>query len=267
MAYLDYVKGHVTTAKANCTDCKTDLDFDGIRDLDDSAPYRSEDYDGWQDNDGIPDPDNDGDGFLDKDDSCPNSPEDFDKWKDDDGCPEIDNDFDGIPDGRDQCPMAVEDVDGWQDEDGCPDPDNDFDKIADLADACPNAPETYNNFLDDDGCPDFLPTKRKIIRLPKDVIFIGKTLKLPKGAIEELQKFSELCMENPELYIRIEGYSDRKGPPDILKEMSKERAEEIKNILVDFGLDQGRITTFGFGYKEGKTRRSGYWAEFVIYQR
>lgn len=267
MAYLDYVKGHITTAKAKCTNCKVDLDFDGIRDLDDSDPYQAEDYDGWQDHDGIPDPDNDGDGFLDADDRCPNSPEDFDNWQDDDGCPEIDNDFDGIPDGRDQCPMAVEDIDGWQDEDGCPDPDNDFDGIPDGADACPNAPETYNNFLDDDGCPDFLPKRIKIIRLPKNIRFIGSTLKLPNTAIAELNKFSELCLENPELYIRIEGYTDRGGTADKLNTLTKERAEEIKRILIDFGLDQGRITTFGFGKKEGKTNRTGYWVEFVIYQR
>ena len=47
-----------------------------------------EDKDGFQDEDGCPDPDNDGDGILDPVDQCPMEPEDFDKCQDEDGCPE-----------------------------------------------------------------------------------------------------------------------------------------------------------------------------------
>lgn len=266
LAYLDTVRKDLDITQRKCIDCKTDLDFDGISDIEDSDPYRAEDYDGWQDQDGIPDPDNDGDGFLDEEDSCPNSPEDFDSWEDKDGCPEIDNDMDGVPDGRDKCPMEVEDVDGWEDADGCPDPDNDSDGIPDQEDACPIAPETFNNFLDDDGCPDIEPKKRKIIRIPK-VTFIGKSLKLSKRVIEDLEKFAETLIENPELYVRIEGYTSRSGTPDIQKVRTKERAEKIKQILVDFGLNEGRITTFGFGQPPERSKRSGYWVLFVIYQR
>ena len=264
--YLDYVKGHVSSAVAKCTDCSTDIDYDGIRDINDSDPYRAEDWDGWQDQDGIPDPDNDGDGYLDQEDGCPNGPEDFDGWQDQDGCPDVDNDGDGIPDGRDKCPMALEDIDGWQDDDGCPDPDNDFDNIPDELDACPIAPETYNDFLDDDGCPDFIPKKRKIVRLPK-VTFIGNSMDLPQKDITALENFAKTCIDNPEFYVRIEGYTDRRGRPENLNEKTKERAEEIKRILVDLGMVQDRITTFGFGRQEKPTRRTGYWVEFVIYQR
>lgn len=265
-SHLDYVKGHVSSALEKCSDCQTDLDMDGFRDIVDGDPYRAEDYDGWQDEDGIPDPDNDGDGYLDPEDSCPNSPEDFDGWQDQDGCPEVDNDFDGIPDGRDKCPMALEDIDGWQDMDGCPDPDNDFDGIPDADDACPNAPETKNDFLDDDGCPDFIPKKRKIIRLPR-VTFVGNTLKLPSKDIESLEKFAKRLMKSPELYVRIEGYTDRRQGEEVLKQKTKERAEEIKRILMDFGVKEDRLTTFGFGRPEKRSKRSGYWIEFVIYQR
>jgi outer membrane protein OmpA-like peptidoglycan-associated protein len=267
LAYLDYVKGHVSSALSKCSDCQTDLDFDGIRDIDDSDPYRAEDYDGWQDQDGIPDPDNDGDGFLDSEDACPNSPEDLDGWQDSDGCPEIDNDMDTIPDGRDKCPMAVEDIDGWEDEDGCPDPDNDFDMIPDADDACPNAPETFNDFLDDDGCPDFIPKKRKIIRLPK-VTFIGNSLNLTSRSVTGLESFAKVyLLASEELYVRLESYTDRRGTTETLKQRTKDRAEEIKRILVEYGLDADHITTFGFGRPSKPTKRSGYWVEFVIYQR
>ncbi len=166
-----------------------DRDHDGIPDAEDKCPDQAEDKDGFQDEDGCPDPDNDGDGIPDAKDKCPNEPEDKDGFQDEDGCPDPDNDKDGIPDikdacpndpedhkppkpndgcpldktdsdddgipdSRDKCPTEPEDKDGFQDEDGCPDPDNDGDGIPDQYDKCPNEPEDMDGFEDDDGCPD-----------------------------------------------------------------------------------------------------------------
>ncbi|HEV3190077.1 MAG TPA: OmpA family protein, partial [Polyangiaceae bacterium] len=105
-----------------------DRDGDGIKDDVDQCPDQPEDFDGFKDEDGCPDPDNDNDGILDVDDRCPNVPEDREGFQDNDGCPEGkdgDRDGDGIPDSKDKCPDEPEDRDGFQDEDGCPDPDND----------------------------------------------------------------------------------------------------------------------------------------------
>jgi len=53
-------------------------------------------------------------------DKCPNEPEDFDGFEDEDGCPDPDNDKDGIPDVVDKS-NEPETVNGVDDEDGCPD--------------------------------------------------------------------------------------------------------------------------------------------------
>ncbi|HEX4454281.1 MAG TPA: choice-of-anchor D domain-containing protein [Kofleriaceae bacterium] len=98
--------------------------------------------------------DADHDGIPDDLDRCPNEPEDKDGFQDEDGCPDPDNDGDGIPDSKDKCPNEAEDKDGFQDADGCPDLDNDGDGIPDRRDKCPNEPETVNGFQDEDGCPD-----------------------------------------------------------------------------------------------------------------
>src|SRR5688572_14993098 len=65
--------------------------------------------------------DSDGDGIMDPDDKCKDEPEDKDGYQDEDGCPDPDNDSDGILDKADKCPMDPEDKDGFEDEDGCPD--------------------------------------------------------------------------------------------------------------------------------------------------
>ena len=65
--------------------------------------------------------DTDGDGINDDVDKCPNEAEDKDGFQDDDGCPDPDNDNDGVPDATDKCPTEPETKNGFQDEDGCPD--------------------------------------------------------------------------------------------------------------------------------------------------
>jgi outer membrane protein OmpA-like peptidoglycan-associated protein len=60
--------------------------------------------------------DSDHDGIPDKDDRCRNEPEDEDGFQDEDGCPDPDNDEDGIPDAQDECP----EISGDRAHDGCP---------------------------------------------------------------------------------------------------------------------------------------------------
>jgi len=131
-----------------------DSDSDGILDRDDKCPNEAEDRDGFEDEDGCPDPDNDRDGILDVNDRCRDAAEDKDGFEDEDGCPDPDDDGDGILDADDQCRSKPEDKDGFQDEDGCPDPDNDADGILDKDDICPNGAETIDGFEDEDGCPE-----------------------------------------------------------------------------------------------------------------
>ena len=125
-----------------------DNDQDGVLDKDDNCPN----IPGPVSNKGCPTKkvgDRDHDGIPDDLDKCPDDPEDKDGFQDDDGCPDPDNDHDGILDKDDQCPNDPEDKDGFQDDDGCPDPDNDQDGILDVDDKCPNQPGPKSN----GGCP------------------------------------------------------------------------------------------------------------------
>lgn len=131
-----------------------DNDEDGIEDELDACPDDPEDIDGFEDDDGCPDEDNDDDGVTDDEDACPNEPEDHDYFEDDDGCPDADNDGDGLADELDECPNDPEDADGFEDEDGCPDPDNDGDGVPDMTDQCPDTPEDLDGDDDEDGCPE-----------------------------------------------------------------------------------------------------------------
>lgn len=96
--------------------------------------------------------DKDGDGVPNKTDACREEPEDIDGFQDEDGCPDPDNDGDGVEDVDDKCPDEPEDADGHDDADGCPDPDDDGDGVLDAADVCPLEKEDGKGAAD--GCPD-----------------------------------------------------------------------------------------------------------------
>ena len=58
------------------------------------------------------------DQIVDRHDRCPELAEDIDGFEDEDGCPDPDNDGDGVPDLQDDCPDDAEDRDGFQDVSG-----------------------------------------------------------------------------------------------------------------------------------------------------
>jgi len=63
-----------------------DLDRDSVVDAD-ACPLQPEDHDGFEDEDGCPEPDNDGDRMLDEADACPDEAEDGRGPEPRDGCP------------------------------------------------------------------------------------------------------------------------------------------------------------------------------------
>jgi outer membrane protein OmpA-like peptidoglycan-associated protein/opacity protein-like surface antigen len=228
-----------------------DYDGDGIEDKFDAEMYLPEDFDGFQDEDGAPDPDNDGDGIPDYMDKAPNLPEDIDGFEDNDGIPDLDNDKDGIPDKMDKCPDLAEDIDGFQDKDGCPDWDNDGDTIPDSLDQCPNQPETFNDYQDEDGCPDEKPKpalleKTKKIILPAITFESGKAILLYESK-KTLGQVYESLRDNPEINIEIRGYTDSIGNAASNLNLSQKRADAVKDYLIQMGIAFSRIRAIGYG--------------------
>jgi hypothetical protein len=65
---------------------RADSDRDGVDDSDDKCGFLAEDRDGYEDDDGCPDPDNDNDLVPDLDDKCPNQPAEEGRDDNEDGC-------------------------------------------------------------------------------------------------------------------------------------------------------------------------------------
>jgi outer membrane protein OmpA-like peptidoglycan-associated protein len=230
-----------------------DNDNDGILDVDDRCPNVPEDREGFQDTDGCPegkDGDRDGDGIPDSKDKCPDEPEDKDGFQDEDGCPDPDNDNDGIPDKIDKCPNDPEDKDGFEDEDGCPDPDNDHDGIPDVKDKCPNEPETYNGFEDEDGCPDkgsVVIQDNSIIILEK-IQFAYNSAEILPASNRILDAVSTTLSHHPEFtLLEVAGHADERGNDGYNLNLTQARVNSVVRALVARGLDRSRLRSKGYG--------------------
>ncbi len=230
-----------------------DTDGDGINDPVDRCVDSPEDADGFEDKDGCPDLDNDNDGIFDAQDGCPNDPEDMDGFEDGDGCPDTDNDGDGVLDVDDECPDTPEDEpDGWEDGNGCPDPDNDNDNFLDADDACPDEAEVLNGVDDEDGCPDEavveLDVERKEIHIMEKVYFDydKATIKRESHAILDavvdlLGKFEYVTL------IEIQGHTDAQGEDADNQVLSQERADSVRQYMIDHGVAPERLVAKGYG--------------------
>ncbi len=230
-----------------------DQDKDGIEDKFDLDPLHKEDFDGFQDNDGAPDPDNDNDGIPDLKDKAPNDPEDIDGYRDNDGIPDLDNDGDKIKDIDDKCPNTPEDFDDFEDLDGCPDFDNDKDGIPDSLDQCPNWAEDFNGYLDDDGCPDEKPEQEpEPIEKGKNIVLKGVNFKsgsawLSPRSFIALDELVQTLTQYPKIEIEIRGYTDNTGNFAANQRLSKRRAIAVKKYLIEHGIDPNRLRVVGYG--------------------
>ncbi|MBU1241062.1 OmpA family protein [Myxococcota bacterium] len=229
--------------------------------------------------------DTDGDGILDVNDKCPKEPEDKDGFEDEDGCPDPDNDGDGIPDAKDKCPGTdkdkannfkdtKEDKDGFEDDDGCPDPDNDKDGIPDVKDKCPNEPETKNGYKDEDGCPDELKLIKvtvKKIELKQKIFFAYNRAKIKPKSFALLNEIAALLKARQTMTLRIEGHTDNRGGRSYNKRLSRKRARAVRKYLIAKGIDPSRMKAEGYGLtkpiadnKNSKGRAKNRRVEFVI---
>ncbi len=173
-----------------------------------------------------------------------------------------DRDGDGIPDDKDACPDRPEDIDGFEDADGCPDIDNDLDRVLDIADKCPNVPETYNGFEDEDGCPDTVPPEVDALRgTIEGLIYAEGETVVRDSALPSIAKIAKTMTMHPGIRVVLIGHTDdveakqlaTGDNPDLEElsaELSRGRAEAVKNVLIGDGIPQSRIVVEGRGGEE-----------------
>lgn len=160
----------------------------------------------------------------------------------------VDLDGDGVQDEDDLCPERAEDRDGFEDHDGCPDIDDDGDEVLDVADRCRLDPETRNGYRDQDGCPDKLPEAlRVLVPKPEALLFMSGSVALRAPARAALEQVARLLAEHESVRLLIIGHTDDREAPDDAEELSSERAEVARELLIEQGIQPWRLEVWGSG--------------------
>lgn len=130
--------------------------------------------------------------------------------------------------------------------------DADGDGIADDQDRCPTEPETKNGYADEDGCADDIPLcEFRDFNPPfASVEFPTGGHTLDADAIEVLERLVRVLQNYPEIKLKISGHTDNRGSLATNQAISLERAEVVRDYLIERGIDPARLTVVGRGGTE-----------------
>ena len=205
-----------------------DSDGDGIEDGKDACPNEA----GSKEMNGCPDAD--GDGIADKDDACPNTAGIASLA----GCPDADKD--GIADGKDGCPNEA----GPKENNGCPWPDSDGDSVLDKDDQCPDVAGTVAN----NGCPEVTEEVQKQLNdYARTILFDTGKSSIKAESTSVMVDIIRILEEYPTAKFTVEGHTDSVGSATKNQQLSEERANSVRNFLIDKGIGASRLSAIGYG--------------------
>jgi outer membrane protein OmpA-like peptidoglycan-associated protein len=181
--------------------------------------------------------DKDGDGIADKDDTCPDTAG-LAAFQ---GCP--DTDGDGLADKDDKCPTVA----GPKSNGGCPVLDADKDGVVDKDDDCPTVAGPASN----KGCPEVTAEVIENLKIQAKSVFFnsGKsTFKVGDAAtIASLDAMKEILTNYPNAKFSIEGHTDSDGSTASNQKLSEDRANAVRNAMIERGIKADNLTAVGFG--------------------
>lgn len=90
-------------------------------------------------------------------------------------------------------------------------------------------------------------TARGLIVNMSDVLFDFGKYTLKPGAREKLAKISGIILAHPGLKLAVEGHTDSVGGDEFNQRLSEQRANAVRDYLVQQGVAQDSITARGFG--------------------
>ncbi len=80
-----------------------------------------------------------------------------------------------------------------------------------------------------------------------DFLFDINSSTVHPGAYGDIDRLAKILVRYPATRIRIEGHTDSSGSEAYNLELSRRRAEAVKNLLVSRGVSPARIITIGYG--------------------
>jgi len=115
--------------------------------------------------------------------------------------------------------------------------DEDIDGVPDKDDECSRTP--FGASVDERGC-----------WVVRDIRFDPGKSDIKPDYYDMLDEIAAVMNANPELKILIEGHTDSQGDEDYNRELSRKRADSVKEYLINAEVDPFRLQTAGKGESE-----------------
>jgi outer membrane protein OmpA-like peptidoglycan-associated protein len=81
----------------------------------------------------------------------------------------------------------------------------------------------------------------------QDVLFATAKYNLTQPAQVALARISGIIISHPGLNLHVEGYTDSTGTMQFNQKLSDQRAETVRDFVINQGLDPANITAQGYG--------------------
>jgi outer membrane protein OmpA-like peptidoglycan-associated protein len=114
--------------------------------------------------------------------------------------------------------------------------DTDADGILDDGDLCPDTPKEF--VVDASGCP---------VQAALQINFDSNSYKVSDKYSNSLKDFSEFLLKNTEYQVLIYGFSDSLENDKESKTLSQQRANAVKNSLIQNRVSSTKLTAIGRG--------------------
>lgn len=116
------------------------------------------------------------------------------------------------------------------------DNDSDKDGVLNVDDKCPQTP--LGKVVDDSGCT-------KLIRLHVNFDYDKSNIKAAE--MQKIIQVIEFMIANPEYTVVLDGNTDARGTQEYNMALGQRRADAVKKVLVQKGIDSAKIMTRSFG--------------------
>ncbi len=88
---------------------------------------------------------------------------------------------------------------------------------------------------------------RLLVTFPGDTFFDSGSSRINPGAAQRLNSLAQTLRQYPESNVVIRGHTDSTGSESANLRLSEDRANNVRNYLVNGGVSPSRITAMGFG--------------------
>lgn len=205
---------------------------------------------------GLGDTDKDGDGIINRKDKCPKIP----GLPEFNGCPDADSD--GIPDPEDKCPEVF----GEKAENGCPEVkelseehemtvnENKEIQIGTESSTFTDNISNMSNQSSDEKADILQEENISKIKIPDDQMLIyfpaNSSRVLGKKTIKKLKNIVGILLNEMDLKVLLEGHSSNDGDFSINLNLSQQRANIVRDFLIEEGIESNRISVKALGEDE-----------------